>query len=141
MLREIKKLASAGPREIPGNYEDTSIIKEDTQRYIKRVLAADLGSLNGEIDHLRKELRSLMDSHDSNSGPQINRTLESIKQILTNVDDNLAFNLGTKIDHLESKLNRLLSIISKDKTKNYRASNRNRTQRREKRLERCHEVH
>jgi len=119
MLREIKKLASAGPREIPGNYEDTSMIKEDTQRYIKRVSAADLGSLNSEIDHLRKELRSLMDSQDSNSGPEINRTLESIKQILSNVDDNLAFNLGTKIDHLESKLNRLLSIISKDKPKDY----------------------
>jgi len=119
LLREIKKLASAGPREIPGNYEDTSMIKEDTQRYIKRVSAADLGSLNSEIDHLRKELRSLVESHNSNSGPEINRTLESIKQILSNVDDNLAFNLGTKIDHLESKLNRLLSIISKDKPKNY----------------------
>merc|ERR550534_1936234 len=67
---------------------------------------------------MRKELRALRDASNTKSGPEIHRTTESVKQMLSNVDDNLAFNLGTKIDHLESKLNRLLSIISKEKQKN-----------------------
>jgi len=118
LLKEITQLASAAPLDIPGNHEDSSMIKGDTQRYIKRVAAADIGRLNDEIADMRKELRALRDASNTKSGPEIHRTTESVKKMLSNIDDHLAFNLGTKVDHLESKLNRLLSIISKEKQKN-----------------------
>jgi len=116
LLKEIKKLAIVGPKSAPAALDsNVDLAKDDVHRLLKKVSSIDLGQFNEEIDLVRKDLRALRDEQNLQTGPEMQRTLESVQQLLSNIEDNIAFNLGTKVDHLESKLNKILTLVTKDK--------------------------
>jgi len=118
LLKELKQIALIPPETTPGKDSNVDSVKEETQRSIKRLLEADFGKLDGEISETWKELTGVLNCVDPQSGEEVQRTLWSVKQTLSNIEDHMAFNMGAKVDHLESKLNKILTLLSKDKQTN-----------------------
>merc|ERR1719397_669196 len=119
LLSEIKKLLVSQRRAAPNSehIDDMLAIKDDVQRLAQRISSAELSSLSEEVGHIRQELRQLREEQSQRMEPEIQDSLEGVQEMLARVGSHTGFSLGSKVDQLEAKLSRILTIIVKDKTK------------------------
>jgi len=89
-----------------GDSDVGSQIKEDIQRLAQKV------TVGSELDRIRADVRAIRDDHDPHINSEMQRSLESLEQSLSNVGDHVGFNLGTKLDHMEAKLSRILTTVA-----------------------------